>query len=84
MFQMTVSLKHPPIAHRVALVIDKVKTLLPAGKKLTRVVLAFVVEDCAGFGFQQYVQANKTLYKKWPKDLQTTLGNVEQVAIQFV
>mmetsp|Transcript_1650 Transcript_1650/g.2514 ORF Transcript_1650/g.2514 Transcript_1650/m.2514 type:complete len:86 (-) Transcript_1650:10-267(-) len=39
-----------------------------------------VVEDCSGCGFQQYVQANKMLYKRWPKDLQTTLSIVEQVA----
>jgi hypothetical protein len=84
MFQMTISLRHPPIGNRIALVIDKVRSLLPAGKKLTRVVLAFVVEDCAGFGFQQYVQTNKAQYKKWPKELRTTLANVEQVALQFL
>jgi len=42
-----------------------------------------VVEDCSGCGFQQYVQANKMLYKRWPKDLQTTLSIVEQVAFEF-
>uniref|UniRef100_A0A7S2SGY0 Uncharacterized protein n=1 Tax=Mucochytrium quahogii TaxID=96639 RepID=A0A7S2SGY0_9STRA len=84
MFQMTISLTHPPIAHHIAFVINKVKALLPTRKKLTRVVLAFVVEDCAGFGFQQFIQAKKAQYKRWPKDLQTTLSSVEQVALQFL
>jgi len=58
--------------------------VLPAGAELKRVVLAFVVEDCSGFDFQQYAQANKPQYKRWPKDLRATLSIVEQVAFELV